>query len=162
MRLATLALVAVGCSHPAGPAAPAPAAPAQIEPMCAQYLFGALYNATAVTDGATEVAFDRAAADVEAADAAADRHDLASAATHYLACAGRFRAVPPDDRLREPATANATTCYHNAIYAFAMAGQLASIGRPALELAIDADPPLADTLRALVADAPDDCAIAPD
>ncbi|MBL9015497.1 MAG: hypothetical protein JNL83_15035 [Myxococcales bacterium] len=165
MRAALALLLVSGCWRGGGTAT-TPGARAPDEPtigLCAELAFKSLTEAVMFVSGSSAApAFDDAQAqakhDVELADGAA-RTDLAAAARHYLACAARYRTVPDDDPLRDSAHYNATVCYENSMYAFAMAGRFQNEGKPALERAIRDDPRLAPELRRILASPPRDCAV---
>lgn len=146
-----------------GDAAPAPALVSTTSEICAEFLFKHLLVATNLVNGASAApAFDtanaEAIADAERAEGLARSHML-DAAHLFLSCATRFRSVPDDDPLRDTASYNATACYENAMYAYAMAGRFAAEGRPELERSITADPPMANQLRRMLAAPPRDCAV---
>lgn len=162
--IAALALLA-GCwrgdvTPPAEPVAkPAPVS----HELCAEFGFKFLMRGAIRINGASGApAFDDADADaerdVEQAMGAADT-DMHRAATLFLSCAERYRAVPDDDPLRQTAAYNAVACYENAMYSYAMAGKLATEGRAALQRAAREDLRMAPELHRILGSLPTDCAV---
>jgi len=160
---ATLALglgLGLGCwrTAPAPPRAPAS------EQLCVGFAFKGLSIAPiSVGDDpptAFEIANTDALADAEQAEGRS-RTDMHGAAGLFVRCAQRYRSVPDADPQRARADVNATSCYENAMYAYAMAGELAAEGKPALERAATEDRRLTAELHRMLASPPDDCEVRP-
>jgi hypothetical protein len=150
-RLAAIAAVA-GCWHE----------PAPVAPKCDRFGFRVLYGAPASTseepaERVFTAADEVATREFNAASAAAKADNNLGAASHFLACAKSYIETPEVEPWRAIARRNAAICYDNAITAFAQAGALESLGKPALLDAARDDKPLAPYIRKHLANPPGDC-----
>ena len=162
---ATLVLVVLvgGCWRGGDPAPAEPKTGPLVETLCAEFAFKGLMNGAVVVNGTSaapgfDIANGEAERDAEQAEGLA-RTDMLGAAKLFDSCATRFRSVPDTDPLRDTATVNATSCYENMMYAYAMAGRLATEGKTELERSANQDPRMAVELRRMLADLPHDCAV---
>jgi hypothetical protein len=153
MRIACALLLLAACGGSSRP----PAAEEPGELGCLRSGLKTQYRVVPPSTRENHPAFGQAWADADAGEAAFEA-DPATAAQHFTACGGRYAEVPADHFQREQATTNAEICFDNALQAYADAGTLEPEGRAALEAAAEADPLLADHLRAGLASPPAGCA----